>query len=72
MDGGTHQGLSNDIWSFANQTLYSIHVNGRIDGVDWHQGGIDDFIGMDGAFCVLKEDYEDAVKEVEAHDKEAD
>lgn len=72
VDGGTYQGLSNDIWNFASQTLYFIHADGRIEGVNWHQGGIDDFIGMNGVFCVLKEDYEDAVKEVEAHYKEAD
>lgn len=71
VDGGTHQGLSNDIWSFASQSLYFIHADGRIENVDCHQGGIDDFIGVEGEFCVLKEDYEDAVKEVEEHYREA-
>ncbi len=72
VDGGTHQGLSNEIWNFASQALYFIHADGRIEGVDWHTGGIDDFIGMDGTFCVLKEDYADAVREVEEHDMKAD
>lgn len=72
VDGGTHQGLSNEIWNFASQPLYFIHVDGRIEGVDWHMGGIDDFIGIEGTFCVLNEDYEKAVKEVEEHYREAD
>ena len=69
VDGDTHQGTANLVWSFSSQPLYFIHDDGNIDCVDWHDEGIDYFIGVNGEFAVHKYDWSDAMREIDEHEE---
>lgn len=69
VDGDTHQGTANLVWSFSSQPLYFIHDDGNIDCVDWHDEGIDYFIGENGEFAVHKYDWSDAMREIDEHEE---
>ena len=70
VDGDTHQGTANLVWSFSSRPLYFIYDDGNIDCVDWHDEGIDYFIGVNGEFAVHKYDYSDAMREIDEHEEE--
>ena len=70
VDGGTHQGMSNLIWSFTEVTLYFYDTeNDSIECVDKAEGGIDDYIGREGMFCVHVDDYELAEQQIYEHEE---
>ena len=70
VDGDTHQGTANLVYTFSSLPLYFIHDDGSIDCVDWHEEGIDYFIGTNGEFAVHKYDWSDAMREIDEHEKE--
>lgn len=70
VDGDTHQGTANLVWSCSSQSLYFIHDDGNVDCVDWHEEGIDYFIGTNGKFAVHKYEWSDAMREIDEHEKE--
>lgn len=72
VDGDTHSGSANLIWSFSSISLYFIHEDGEIESVDDNECGIDGFIGLNGDFAVIKGEYEQAMKEVEEHEREVE
>ena len=70
VDGGTHQGTSNLIWSFTDVPLYFHDTeNDSIECVDKAEGGIDDYVGREGMFCVHVDDYELAEQQIYEHDE---
>lgn len=68
VDGDTHQGTANLVWSFSSRPLYFIHDDGKIDCADWHDEGIDYFIGINGEFAIHKYDWSDAMREIDEHE----
>lgn len=70
VDGGTHQGTSNLIWSFTDVTLY-FHDTEKdsIECVDKAEGGIDDYVGREGVFCVHVDDYDLAEQQIYEHEE---
>lgn len=70
VDGDTHKGTANQVWSFSSKSLYFIHSNGRIDCVDWHEEGIDYFINLIGEFAVHQYDWSEAMREIDEHEDE--
>ena len=70
VDGGIHQGTANLVWSFSSRPLYFVHNDGYIDCVDWHDEGIDYFIGVNGEFAIHKYEWSDAMREIDEHKKE--
>ena len=69
VDGDTHQGTANLVWSFSSRPLYFIHNDGNIDYVDWHEEGIDYFIGINGEFAVHIYDWSDAMREIDENEE---
>lgn len=69
VDGDTHKGTANLVWSYSSQPLYFLHDDGNIDCVDWHNEGIDYFIGVNGEFAVHKYDWSDAIREIDEHEE---
>ena len=65
VDGDTHLGESNLIYSFADCPLFFVHTNGNIEGVD---GDIDRFIDAKGYFAVNADDYHEAMRQVYLHE----
>jgi hypothetical protein len=65
VDGDTHRGESNLIYSFADCPLFFVHTNGNIEGVD---GDIDRFIDAKGYFAVNADDYHEAMRQVYLHE----
>ena len=70
VDGDTHSGTANQVWSFSSHSLYFIHSNGRIDCVDWHVEGIDYFVNLNGEFAVHQYEWSDAMREIDEHEDE--
>ena len=67
VDGDTHQGEANLIYSFTNIELFFIYEDGRIEIVP-SDPGIDYYIGISGNFAVEKDKYEEAIRQVEEHE----
>ena len=65
VDGDTHRGESNLIYSFADCPLFFVHCNGNIEDVD---GDIDRFIDANGYFAVNADDYHEAMRQVYLHE----
>lgn len=65
VDGDTHRGESNLIYSFADCQLFFVHINGNIEDVD---GDIDRFIDANGYFAVNADDYHEAMRQVYLHE----
>ena len=65
VDGDTHRGESNLIYSFADCPLFFVHTNGNIEDVD---GDIDRFIDEHGYFAVNADDYHEAMRQVYLHE----
>lgn len=65
VDGDTHRGESNLIYSFADCPLFFVHCNGNIEDVD---GDIDRFIDEKGYFAVNADDYHEAMRQVYLHE----
>lgn len=65
VDGDTHRGESNLIYSFADCPLFFVHTNGNIEDVD---GDIDRFIDAKGYFAVNADDYHEAMRQVYLHE----
>ena len=65
VDGDTHRGESNLIYSFADCPLFFVHCNGNIEDVD---GDIDRFIDAKGYFAVNADDYHEAMRQVYLHE----
>lgn len=65
VNGDTHQGESNLIYSFADSPLFFVHCNGNIEDVD---GDIDRFIDANGYFAVNADDYHEAMRQVYLHE----
>lgn len=70
VDGGTHQGTSNLIWSFTDVPLYFHDTeNDSIECVGKAEGGIDAYIGREGMFCVHVDDYDLAEQQIYEHEE---
>ena len=65
VEGDTHRGESNLIYSFADCPLFFVHTNGNIEDVD---DDIDRFIGEKGFFAVNADDYHEAMRQVYLHE----
>ncbi|MBR6841904.1 MAG: hypothetical protein IKM77_06360 [Prevotella sp.] len=69
LDGDTHSGTANLVWSFSSKSLYFIHEDGHIVDVEWYDGGIDHFIYYEGEFAVHKYDWSIAMREIDEHEE---
>ena len=69
VDGDTHSGTANLVYSFSKETLYFIHQDGHIVDVDWYNS-IDDFIGVAGEFAVHQYAWSNAMREIDEHEQE--
>lgn len=70
LDGDTHSGTANLVWSFSSEPLYFIHEDGHIVNVEWYDGGIDFFIGCYGEFAIHRYDWSIAMREIDEHEDE--
>lgn len=70
LDGDTHSGTANLVWSFSSKSLYFIHEEGYIVDIDWYDDGIDHFIGYNGEFAVHKYDWSIAMREIDEHEED--
>ncbi len=70
LDGDTHSGTANLVWSFSSKSLYFIHEEGHIVDIDWYDDGIDHFIGCNGEFAVHKYDWSIAMREIDEHEED--
>lgn len=50
--------------------LFFFHTNGDIECVTDRVEGIDYFEDMDGFFCVREHEFDEALRQVEEHDKQ--
>ncbi len=70
VDGDTHSGTANMVWSFSSKALFFINVDGHIVDTGWYYDGIDHFIGCNGEFAVHKYDWSIAMREIDEHEEE--
>ena len=70
LDGDTHSGTANLVWSFSSKPLYFLHTDGHIVDVGWYEGGIDNFIGCYGEFAVHRYDWSIAMREIDEHEED--
>ena len=70
LDGGTHSGTSNLVWSFTSNPLYFIYEDGHIVNAEWYDDGIDHFIGCNGEFAVHRYDWSLAMREIDEHEED--
>lgn len=70
VDGDTHSGTANLVWSFSSKPLYFIHGDQHIVDVEWYDGGIDNFIGCYGEFAVHRYDWSIAMREIDEHEED--
>ena len=70
VDGDTHSGTANMVWSFSSKPLYFIHGDKHIVDVEWYDGGIDNFISCYGEFAVHRYDWSIAMREIDEHEED--
>lgn len=70
VDGDTHSGTANLVWSFSSKPLYYIHEDGHVVNTEWYDDGIDHFIGCYGEFAVHKYDWSIAIREIDEHEED--
>lgn len=57
------------ICSLTEYALYFRNPDGTIECVDDHEEGIDYYEDREGDFCILEENYEPALMQIEEHDE---
>ncbi len=72
IDGDAWSGTANEIYSFSNAdiALYFIYEDGRIEDIAWRRT-IDEIDGTRGYFAVEKEQYDEAIRQIENHYNES-